>query len=50
MDGVDIKSARIDDLRACVGVVSQEPLLFEASIRENIAVGRAGANAADVPI
>ncbi|EEH55109.1 ATP-binding cassette superfamily [Micromonas pusilla CCMP1545] len=50
LDGVDIKSARIDDLRACVGVVSQEPLLFEASIRENIAVGRAGANAADVPI
>ena len=41
LDGVDISSIRITDLRAAIGIVSQEPLLFEASLRENIAVGRA---------
>ena len=40
IDGVDISSIRITDLRAVIGVVSQEPLLFEASIRENVAIGR----------
>ena len=38
------------ELRAVIGVVSQEPLLFEASIRENVAIGRANVAAADVPL
>ena len=50
IDGVDISSIRITDLRAAIGVVSQEPLLFEASIRENVAIGRANVAAADVPL
>ena len=50
LDGVDISSIRITDLRAAIGIVSQEPLLFEASLRENIAVGRANASAEDVPL
>lgn len=44
LDGQDIKRLRIDQLRAAIGVVSQEPLLFEASLRVNIAVGRPGAS------
>ena len=44
LDGVDITKLRIDELRSAIGVVSQEPLLFNASIRMNIAVGRAGLN------
>ena len=51
LDGVDITKLRIDELRSAIGVVSQEPLLFNASIRMNIAVGRAGVkHATDVPI
>ena len=45
LDGVDINRLRITELRASIGVVSQEPLLFEATLRMNIAVGRAGAAA-----
>ena len=51
LDGVDITKLRIDNLRSAIGVVSQEPLLFNASIGMNIAVGRAGVkHATDVPI
>jgi ATP-binding cassette subfamily B protein len=39
LDGVDVRDLRLDDLRRAVGVVSQEPFLFSASIRENIAYG-----------
>jgi ABC-type bacteriocin/lantibiotic exporter with double-glycine peptidase domain len=44
------KGLRIDRLRAAIGVVSQEPLLFEASLRANIAVGRASAREDSVPL
>ena len=36
LDGVDLRDVRLDDLRQAVGMVSQEPFLFSASIRENI--------------
>jgi ATP-binding cassette subfamily B protein len=39
LDGVDVRDLRLDDLRRAVGVVSQEPFLFSASIRDNIAYG-----------
>ena len=39
-DGVDIRDLRQTDYRRHFGVVSQEPLLFNASIAENIAYGR----------
>lgn len=38
-DGVDIKEAGILNLRQQIGIVSQESILFNASIRENIAFG-----------
>lgn len=40
LDGIDICKIRIDKLRANIGIVSQEPLLFEATIADNIAAGR----------
>ena len=50
LDGADISSIRIDALRAAIGVVSQEPLLFQDTIRANIAAGAAGKDAASVPL
>ncbi|MCU1494129.1 MAG: putative transporter ATP-binding protein, partial [Acidimicrobiaceae bacterium] len=39
VDGVDIRDLTIESLRANVGVVLDEPFLFSASIRDNIAYG-----------
>ena len=39
VDGEDVRELRLDDLRRAVGVVSQEPFLFSATVRENIAYG-----------
>ncbi|OEL38177.1 ABC transporter B family member 11 [Dichanthelium oligosanthes] len=40
VDGMNIKSFRIDWIRGKIGLVNQEPLLFMTSIRENIAYGK----------
>lgn len=39
IDGVDISSLRIKDLRAKMALVSQDPILFNSSVIENIAFG-----------
>ena len=39
IDGVDISSLRINDLRAKMALVSQDPILFNSSVIENIAFG-----------
>nr|XP_034309268.1 phosphatidylcholine translocator ABCB4 isoform X2 [Crassostrea gigas] len=38
-DGVDLKSLNLTWLRSHIGIVSQEPTLFDTSIAENIAYG-----------
>jgi ATP-binding cassette, subfamily B, bacterial len=43
IDGVDIKDIRLEDLRRQIGVVLQEPFLFNGTIAENIAYGRPSA-------
>jgi subfamily B ATP-binding cassette protein MsbA len=48
LDGIDIRSLRLADLRGAIGIVPQEPALFSGSIRENIAYARPGASAEDV--
>jgi subfamily B ATP-binding cassette protein MsbA len=48
LDGVDVRSLRLADLREAVGVVPQEPALFSGTVRENIAYARPGASAADI--
>ncbi|KAG8333894.1 hypothetical protein J6590_101228 [Homalodisca vitripennis] len=39
IDDMDIKKIHIPHLRACLGLVTQEPALFNCSIKENIAFG-----------
>jgi ATP-binding cassette, subfamily B, bacterial MsbA len=39
IDGVDIRDVRIKDLRGQMGIVSQQPILFNATFRENIGFG-----------
>jgi ATP-binding cassette, subfamily B, bacterial len=40
LDGVDVREYRIEDLRRQYAIVLQEPVLFSASIAENIAYAR----------
>ncbi|HEU5335454.1 MAG TPA: ABC transporter ATP-binding protein, partial [Terriglobales bacterium] len=44
LDGIDIRDYRIADLRRQFAVVLQEPVLFAASIAENIAYGKPDAS------
>ncbi len=39
LDGVDIRTLDLGDLRAAVGLVSQDVFLFHGTVRENIAYG-----------
>jgi subfamily B ATP-binding cassette protein MsbA len=41
IDGVDIRELLVADLRALIGIVTQETVLFNDTIRNNIAYGRA---------
>jgi ATP-binding cassette subfamily B protein len=48
IDDTDIRDSTLSSLRANVGIVMDEPFLFSASIRDNIAYGRPTATAAEV--
>jgi ATP-binding cassette, subfamily B, bacterial MsbA len=39
IDGVDIRDLKIKELRNLMGIVSQQPILFNTSFKENIAFG-----------
>ena len=39
LDGVDVRDVTLRSLRQAIGVVSQDPFLFSATVRENIAFG-----------
>lgn len=43
VDGINIKDYKIDDLRRLIGVVSQDPILFNDTIYNNIILGTGGA-------
>jgi ATP-binding cassette subfamily B protein len=43
VDGVDVRDLKLSSLRRSIGIVSQDPFLFSASVRENIAFGVADA-------
>ena len=43
LDGVDLRDATLDSVRRLVSLVTQETVLFDASVRENIAYGQPGA-------
>ncbi|MGB2874255.1 MAG: ABC transporter ATP-binding protein [Gaiellaceae bacterium] len=40
LDGVDVRDVKLASLRRAIGVVTQDPFLFSASVRENIGFGR----------
>ena len=48
MDGHDVRTLRQEDYRRQFGVVSQEALLFNTTLRDNIVYGREGLDEADV--
>jgi subfamily B ATP-binding cassette protein MsbA len=48
LDGVDVREYRLADLRNQVSVVSQDVVLFNDTIRNNIAFSMSGARPADV--
>jgi subfamily B ATP-binding cassette protein MsbA len=48
IDGIDIATVSLHDLRRQIGVVPQHTLLFNASVHHNIGYGRAGADLAAI--
>ncbi|MBE9019846.1 ABC transporter ATP-binding protein, partial [Chroococcidiopsidales cyanobacterium LEGE 13417] len=44
LDGIDIRDLKLRDLRACIGLVSQDVFLFHGTVAENIAYGSPDAN------
>jgi ABC-type multidrug transport system fused ATPase/permease subunit len=48
VDGVDVRDLELTSLRRAIGIVSQDPFLFSATVRENIAFGAPDATDADV--
>ena len=48
IDGVDLRDFKLDALRGQIGFVLQDTVLFQGTIRENIAYGREGATDEEV--
>jgi ATP-binding cassette subfamily B protein len=48
LDGVDVRDVKLRSLRRAIGVVAQDPFLFSATVRENIAFGNPAATDEEV--
>jgi ATP-binding cassette subfamily B protein len=48
IDGVDVRDVKLQSLRREIGIVSQDPFLFSATVRENIGFGRPDATDEEV--
>jgi subfamily B ATP-binding cassette protein MsbA len=48
IDGINIKEYSLHSLRSMIGIVTQEAILFNDSIAENILLGKPGSNRDDV--
>ena len=48
VDGVDIRKMDVKYLRNAIALVGQEPVLFDTSVRENIAFGKDGASEEEI--
>jgi len=48
VDGIDVRKMDVKYLRNAIALVGQEPVLFDASVRENIAFGRDGASEEEI--
>jgi ABC-type multidrug transport system fused ATPase/permease subunit len=48
IDGADVRDVKLASLRRAIGIVAQDPFLFSATVRENIAFGAPAASDEDV--
>jgi ABC-type multidrug transport system fused ATPase/permease subunit len=48
VDGIDVRDVKLTSLRRAIGVISQDPFLFSASVRENITFGAPDVDDAEV--
>jgi ATP-binding cassette subfamily B protein len=48
LDGHDLDTIQLQDLRSAIGLVSQDVFLFHGTVRDNIAYGRDGASEEEV--
>jgi ATP-binding cassette subfamily B protein len=48
LDGVDIRELRLEEVRSNVSLLLQETLVFDGTVRENIAYGREDATEAEI--
>ncbi len=48
LDGVDLRDIKLDALRALTGIVSQDTVLFNDTVRANVAFGRVAATQAQL--
>jgi len=48
VDGADVRDVTLTSLRRAIGVISQDPFLFSASVRENITFGAPDLDEAEV--
>ena len=48
IDGMDVRQVTLASLRREIGVIAQDPFLFSATVRENIAFGRPEATDEDI--
>ena len=48
IDGQDIHGVTLESLRAAIGVVTQEAMLFDESVADNIALGKPGASLGEI--
>ncbi|KAI4349803.1 hypothetical protein L6164_010357 [Bauhinia variegata] len=48
IDGINLKQLQLRWIRGKIGLVSQEPVLFAASIKDNIAYGKEGATIEEI--
>lgn len=50
IDGVDLRDASPQDVRSRIALVSQDPVIFAASVSDNVRYGRPAASDADVRV
>jgi ATP-binding cassette subfamily B protein len=48
VDGTDVRDVKLTSLRRAIGVISQDPFLFSATVRENITFGAPDLDEAEV--
>ncbi len=48
IDGADVRDAKLTSLRRAIGVISQDPFLFSATVRENITFGAPGLDDSEI--